>query len=255
MATTKRKTRTPIQTQYYKERTRITRAIKRMEKQGYIFPDFTMPTVPKKITKASIAKLAKLTPKHLREKYGYALNESTGEVKEAQAEFNRRRIQSAKKSPKTRERNKAVEYSDQYFPTKTSIVLNNFADQAESTVGGREYMEELLRQIDPVLNYETIDTKSYYARSRKAKDQSNKSATTVANLIRRIIHGKQANKVAYNIIQNGDNSRIQNAIDRMLYSYEAEEVIAARTEVISLLTNNGKLSASDYYVLSTDSDD
>lgn len=250
MARKSGKTRTSIQQEYYKQRSRISRSIKRMEKQGYIFPEFSMPSVPKKITKSSISRLQKITPKSLREKYGLAINEATGEAKPAQEEFNRRRIQSAKQSPKTRERNKAQQFNDEYFPTKTNIVLNNFADQAQSMVGGKEYLQGLLEMIDPVKNEELIDRKSYYSRSRRAKDKSNKAARTVASLIERIIRNKQSNKVAYNIIQNGDNFRLQNAIDRMLYSYEAEEVSAALSEVISLLTNNGKLTSQDYFELS-----
>lgn len=250
MARKSGKTRTLIQQEYYKQRSRISKAIKRMEKQGYIFPDFSMPSVPKKITKASISRLQKITPKSLREKYGLALDSVTGEVKEAQSEFNRRRIQAAKQSPKTRERNKAQQFSDNYFPTKTNIVLNNFADQAQSIVGGKEYLQGLLEMIDPVKNGEIIDFKSYYARKASAREKSNKAARTIASLIERIIRNKQSNKVAYNIIKNGDNTRLQNAIERMLYSYEAEEVSAATSEVISLLTANGKLTSQDYFELS-----
>ena len=247
MARKSGKTRTAIQQEYYKQRSRISRSIKRMEKQGYIFPEFNMPSVPKKITKSSISRLQKITPKSLREKYGLALDTSTGEVKEAQAEFNRRRIQSAKQSPKTRARNAAERFNEQYFPTEASIVLNNFADQAESIVNGREYLENIIER----LTYPE-DMNSYQYRKKEARLKSNDAVNRVVDIIEKIIRNKAANKVAHNIMHNGKNPQLQSAIDRMLYSYETEEVAQARSELISLLTDNGALSSYDYYVLSDD---
>lgn len=256
MARKSGKIRTPIQQEYYKQRARISRAIKRMEKQGYIFPEFTMPSIPKKITKSSISRLQKITPKSLREKYGLALNEVTGEVKQAQEEFNRRRIRSAKQSAKTRERNKAQQFSDAYFPTKTNIVINNFVDQAASQVeGGKEYLLELLDMVEHIKEDTGFDTTAYYKRKRSAQDKSTKAANTVARLIRRIIRDKKANQVAYNIFKNGDNSRIQAAIDHMLYDSSDDRISSALSDVISILTNNGALTAQDYYYLSDRSDD
>lgn len=247
MARKSGKTRSPIQQEYYKQRSRISKAIKRMEKQGYIFPEFSMPSVPKKITKSSISRLQKITPKSLREKYGLALDTTTGEVKEAQVEFNRRRLQSAKQSPKTRARKQAEEFNERYFPTEASIVLNNFVDQAESIVDGREYLENI---IDRLTYPEDMD--SYQYRKKEARIKSNNAADRVVDIIQKIIRNKSANKVAHNIMHNGKNPQVQSAIDRMLYSYEVEEIVQARSELISLLTDNGALSSYDYYVLSDD---
>ena len=52
---------TPIQQQYRKERRRIQNAMNRLEKQGYVLPEDLLPSMPKKITQASINRLKKIT--------------------------------------------------------------------------------------------------------------------------------------------------------------------------------------------------
>ena len=75
----KRKQLSQVQKDYKHQRQRLKNYIKRAEKQGYIFPDDILPKEPKKITPASINRLADLHPKDLRKNAEFIIHE-TGEV-------------------------------------------------------------------------------------------------------------------------------------------------------------------------------
>lgn len=75
----KKKQMSQVQKDYNKQRKRLENVIKKAEKEDYIFSEKALPTVPKKITQASVNRLAKITPKEIREKANFVLHE-TGEV-------------------------------------------------------------------------------------------------------------------------------------------------------------------------------
>ena len=65
--------------EYTKERKRIKQAISRQKKSGYIIPENLLPDIPKRITKASINRLKKITPKTIRNK-SELVDFTTGEI-------------------------------------------------------------------------------------------------------------------------------------------------------------------------------
>lgn len=65
--------------EYMKERKRIQQAISREKKGGYIPPENLLPDIPKRITKASINRLKKITPKTIRSK-SELVDFTTGEI-------------------------------------------------------------------------------------------------------------------------------------------------------------------------------
>lgn len=65
--------------EYMKERERIRQAISRQKKSGYIVPENLLPDIPKRITKASINRLKKITPKTIRNK-SELVDFTTGEI-------------------------------------------------------------------------------------------------------------------------------------------------------------------------------
>lgn len=68
--------------QYAKEYRRLTQAIRRQEKLGYVIPESIIPVAPSKmakILKSDVQKLAKLTPEKIREK-SYTVDPATGEA-------------------------------------------------------------------------------------------------------------------------------------------------------------------------------
>lgn len=65
--------------EYMKERKRIRQAISQQKKSGYIVPENLLPDIPKRITKASINRLKKITPKMIRSK-SELIDFTTGEI-------------------------------------------------------------------------------------------------------------------------------------------------------------------------------
>lgn len=75
-----KKKQTPNQIAYAKQVKRIKQFIRRAEKRGYQFTENVLPKQPKRITQASIRKLAKLTPEKLYQKAVYGGEASEGEI-------------------------------------------------------------------------------------------------------------------------------------------------------------------------------
>lgn len=72
--------RTQVEIEYSKQRKRIQSFIRKHEKEGFYFEENVLPAVPKKITKASVSRLKKITPQKLYSKAVYAGEASYGEV-------------------------------------------------------------------------------------------------------------------------------------------------------------------------------
>lgn len=110
----KRKKQTENQKAYQKERSRLLQAVRRAEKQGYIFPEDIVPKLPKRVTKKQLEKIQKIKPKQLYKKAKFVYQE-TGEVVSAE-----QREQEVKE---TRKRNKKISASSvpTYYPTISII--------------------------------------------------------------------------------------------------------------------------------------
>lgn len=76
----KRHKQTQAERDYSKQVRRIKQFIRRAEKRGYQFDEDVIPQRPKRITQASVRKLAKLTPEKLYQKAEYGGSASYGEV-------------------------------------------------------------------------------------------------------------------------------------------------------------------------------
>lgn len=124
---------TSIQQQYRKERRRIQNAMNRLEKQGYVLPEGLLPSMPKKITQASINRLKKITSESIYKK-SKKLDFETGEITPGIVARDKARSQRAKKA--ARRRAFKQEYASpqvyteptQYttFPSGADIIINNF---------------------------------------------------------------------------------------------------------------------------------
>lgn len=124
---------TPIQQQYRKERRRIQNAMNRLEKQGYVLPEDLLPSMPKKVTQASINRLKKITSEAIYKK-SKKLDFETGEITPGIVARDKARSQRAKEA--ARRRSFKQEYVSpqvyteppQYttFPSGADIIINNF---------------------------------------------------------------------------------------------------------------------------------
>lgn len=113
----KKKARKLSQTrkEYNKQRKRIQSFLSRARKQGYIFDENVLPQIPKKITKASVSRLAKLTSKELYKKAVYVSRE-TGEIETPEEHKKRIRKEAKVKEKETKARKKKQEQKKQEYP-------------------------------------------------------------------------------------------------------------------------------------------
>lgn len=110
---------TPSKNEYDKQRKRLKQAIRRAEKQGYIFSEDILPKKPKRITKASVRRLAKITPELIRQK-GKFLIEETGEI--IPVKGNKAVI----KQEITRKKQERTHTEPQYLPSFSANVIQRF---------------------------------------------------------------------------------------------------------------------------------
>lgn len=93
-----------LKKEYYKNRTRIQRFVRSVEKRGYTFEENILPKIPKRITEGSIRRLAKITPDYLYRKSTYTT--PTGNTVIGRAGRNIEREEAGKKGAITRARKK-----------------------------------------------------------------------------------------------------------------------------------------------------
>lgn len=98
----KRVKQTPAERAYFKQVNRIKQFIRRAEKRGYQFSEDVLPQRPKRVTQASVRKLAKLTPDKLYQKAVYSGLASEGEIVPATEGLKLERSLRAKKAKETR---------------------------------------------------------------------------------------------------------------------------------------------------------
>lgn len=129
----KKRKLTSVQQQYRKERRRIQNAMNRLDKQGYVLPEDLLPSIPKKVTQASINRLKKITSESIYKK-SKKLDFETGEITPGIVARDKARSQRAKEAARRRafkqEYVSPQVYTEppQYatFPSGADIIINNF---------------------------------------------------------------------------------------------------------------------------------
>lgn len=120
--------------EYMKERKRIQQAISRQKKSGYIVPENLLPDIPKRITKASINRLKKITPKTIRSK-SELIDFTTGEIvtkessnyKKSVVKTNRELVKLAKQ--KQKKEMFAIDETEDGLPIATFDVIEHIRNQ------------------------------------------------------------------------------------------------------------------------------
>ncbi len=136
----KRKKQTENQKAYQKERRRLLQAVRRAEKQGYIFPEDVVPKLPKRVTKKRLEKIQKIKPKQLYKKAVFIYQE-TGEIVHAEQRKQEVKQEAIKKAKETRKRKKKISIPSvpTYYPTISII----------DTI--RDRISELTRETKPAI--------------------------------------------------------------------------------------------------------
>lgn len=121
-----RRKQSSVEKEYSKQRKRLKQAIIRAKKQGYVFPENVLPDKPKRITKASVRRLAKISPESLRKK-GEFLIEETGELIPVKGNKDVIKQEITRKKRRRKEYNQQHEQlKGQYLPSFSSNVIQRF---------------------------------------------------------------------------------------------------------------------------------
>lgn len=117
-----RKKLTENQKAYQKERRRLLQAVRRAEKQGYIFPEDVVPDLPKRVTKKRLENIQKIKPKDLYKKAEFVYEE-TGEIVPAEQRKQEIKQEAIKKAKETRKKEKKIRIPSipTYYPTISII--------------------------------------------------------------------------------------------------------------------------------------
>ena len=114
----------PTEKEYNKQLRRIKAFIKRASERGYEFEPDIIPQRPKRITKASVERLRKLTPQKMYEKAKYHTPE--GDIISGTLGRKRERLEAAKKAKKTKELKKQ---RDKFY--KKANITRGLGDDAD----------------------------------------------------------------------------------------------------------------------------
>lgn len=122
-----KKKATPLEQEYDKEVRRIEKLVKRQSARGFSIPQSIKPTRPKKITKASVAKLQKITKTTILEKSTYYDPILAVRVSGVEGE-KILRSRAARKGAKTRKQGKSYSTQAGSPPSAVDSILNNIED-------------------------------------------------------------------------------------------------------------------------------
>lgn len=158
---TKRKKSSKLQTEYRKQRRRIQNLIATYRRKGYDV-QFELPAIPKRITQASVRRLAKITPETVREKT-YGIDYETGEqISYYRAQAKRRILKQkerqTKKPVQTKQKTTQVEvlkastvivrsfrYQISQYPPSAFLLVSRWLDAQIETYGA-EAVSRMLQQ-------------------------------------------------------------------------------------------------------------
>lgn len=224
-----KKKKTENQKAFQKERKRLQQAIRRGEKQGYIFPEDIVPSLPKRVTKKQLEKIKVIKPSDLY-KVAEFLYKDTGEVVPAEERRKEVRKQAHQKAVQTRKKKaKKVKTSvtSVYYPTISII----------DTVRGR--IEVLQREAKPVINISQRknalldifdDTVSYYELNEnisKYEAYLKQNESEIADLLNVIAYDSNAEEVNASFVKLG------RLINVTALSMEQAENLSAMAEYYS----------------------
>ena len=134
----KRMKQTENQKAYQKERRRLLQAVRRGEKEGYIFPEDVVPDLPKRVTKKQLDNIKKIKPKQLYKNAVFVYQE-TGKVVPAEQRKQEVKQEAISKAKEVRKRKKKISTPSvpTYYPTISII----------DTI--RDRISELTREAKP----------------------------------------------------------------------------------------------------------
>ena len=197
----KRKKQTENQKAYQKERRRLLQAVRRAEKQGYIFPEDVVPELPKRVTKKQLENIQKIKPKELYKKAEFVYQE-TGEIVPAEQRKQEVKQEAIAKAKETRKRKKISTPSvPTYYPTISIIDrirdrLSELTREAKPPIPIENRKNELLAIFeDNVTLYDdNIAEYEHYLKEHESE---------IADLLNVISYDSDAEKVSASFVSLG----------------------------------------------------
>ena len=196
----KRKKQTENQKAYQKERRRLLQAVRRAEKQGYIFPEDIVPELPKRVTKKQLEKIQKIKPKQLYKKAEFVYQE-TGEIVPAEQRKQEVKQEAIRKAKETRKRKKTSTPSvPTYYPTISIIdtIRDRLAEltrEAKPPIPIENRKNELLAIFeDNITLYDNIAEYEHYLEAHESE---------IAELLNVISYDSNAEQVSASFVALG----------------------------------------------------
>lgn len=230
-----RKKRSKIEQEYYKERKRIQNYINKKEKQDFYYMN-TIPDIPKKITKASVNRLEKLTAKKLLSQMRFLVDRETGESTSGERGIDILRSRSAKKAAATRKAKKKAE--QEFFGAD---VFDNIPETPTTDgVNISVRVDEVLKKSIEML-FELENESAWVNSNGKYIRHGMKS--TVQRKIADIKNVYETNKSEeYFSYLNENAERINNLIDTAIRDSEQNIVELSLTQLYTIFARTYSLS-------------
>lgn len=127
-----RKKKTENQKAFQKERRRLLQAVRRAEKQGYIFPEDIVPDIPKRVTKKRLEEIQGTKPSDLYKVAQYVYKD-TGEIVPAlqrKQEVKKQAIEKTKETRKKKTKKPRINIDKEYYPTIS--ILDTIRDRIDA---------------------------------------------------------------------------------------------------------------------------
>ena len=190
---------------YNKELRRIKAFIRRASKRGYTFDDSIIPKRPKRVTKASVDKLKKITPNTLYKKAEF-LNPQTGDIMKGPEgrKFERRLVSYKGKLTKSinAAKNKNKKAQKVELPSQGYTILNNVRETintwSPSSIWSRYWVgvkendkNKLVAMLDNAVDTEGVNTVARRLQLR---------ADDIERIVNSILYGSNVEQVQFDLV-------------------------------------------------------
>lgn len=192
-----------IREQYLQERRRIQRFIRSATKRGYIIPENILPDIPKRVTRASVSRLKKITPEKIYSKSEYVSRE-TGEIKTGKAGRAEERKVASRKAAETRRRKEETSRNKKEFiPRASDIILTNLRETLASFVPSGQMSRFMQENAVNNRNYALgiLDDAIKELGEEQVSKNIQKNALQLSRLIEEILYSSDRQKVKFSLVE------------------------------------------------------
>lgn len=225
----KKRKKTQTQLAYEKQERRIKQFIRRAEKRGYKFEENVLPKRPKRVTKSSVQKLEKITPKELYKHAVYGGEASYGEVISGLKGLAKERSARSKKSAETRKARKEAER--RFWTQEDAEEHRDEIPNGGKTIYRNVLDEFIARLSDAVSQYTPWQRK----RSKQALYESDRQKQSLYALTMSIVAKDGEGAVGWRIQSDDD---LDSYLQYVLYGSRSELIQTASAHIAEVIKGN-----------------